>query len=67
VRIRRAFVAEPGHLLLAADYSQIELRLLAHLAEVPALLEEARARPHQVPEGWDGRAAERVADVLEGW
>jgi DNA polymerase I len=38
-RIRRAFVAEPGHLLLAADYSQIELRLLAHLAEVPALLE----------------------------
>jgi DNA polymerase I len=39
VRIRRAFVAEPGHLLLAADYSQIELRLLAHLAEVPALIE----------------------------
>ena len=36
-RIRRAFVAEPGHLLLAADYSQIELRLLAHLADVPTL------------------------------
>ncbi len=38
-RIRRAFVAEPGHLLMSADYSQIELRLLAHLADVPALRE----------------------------
>ena len=39
VRIRRAFVAEPGHVLMSADYSQIELRLLAHLAEVPSLRE----------------------------
>ncbi|WP_114377669.1 DNA polymerase I [Elioraea thermophila] len=38
-RIRRAFVAAPGHVLLSADYSQIELRLLAHVAEVPALVE----------------------------
>ncbi len=38
-RIRRAFVAEPGHVLMSADYSQIELRLLADLADVPALVE----------------------------
>ena len=38
-QIREAFVAEPGNLLLAADYSQIELRLAAHMADVPALKE----------------------------
>ncbi len=38
-RIRQVFVAEPGHLLVSADYSQIELRLLAHVADVPALSE----------------------------
>ncbi|HJU19525.1 MAG TPA: DNA polymerase I [Stellaceae bacterium] len=36
-RIRRAFVAEQGHVLLSADYSQIELRLVAHAADVPEL------------------------------
>ena len=36
-QIREAFVAEPGNVLLAADYSQIELRLAAHMADVPAL------------------------------
>ena len=36
-QIREAFVAEPGNVLLAADYSQIELRLAAHMADVPQL------------------------------
>ncbi|HWR36885.1 MAG TPA: DNA polymerase I [Clostridia bacterium] len=40
--IRAAFVAESGNVLLAADYSQIELRLLAHFAEDPLLVEAFR-------------------------
>ncbi len=42
-RIRQAFVAEPGHLLVAADYSQIELRIMAHLSGDEGLLEAFRA------------------------
>jgi DNA polymerase-1 len=40
--IRAAFTAAPGHLLLAADYSQIELRLLAHFSKDPLLVEAFR-------------------------
>ncbi len=40
--IRAAFIADPGHVLLAADYSQIELRLLAHFSGDPLLSEAFR-------------------------
>jgi DNA polymerase I len=41
-QIRAAFVADPGKILLAADYSQIELRVMAHLSNDPVLLEAFR-------------------------
>jgi DNA polymerase-1 len=57
--IRKAFIAPPGRLLLTADYSQIELRLLAHLSQDPALIEafnrgddihtQVAAQIHNVP------------------
>jgi len=38
-RFRRAFIADPGHVLLTADYSQVELRILAHLSGDPTLID----------------------------
>jgi len=44
MQIRRGFVAAPGHVLIAADYSQIELRILAHLSNDPLLSSAFRDR-----------------------
>ncbi len=59
--IRAAFVADPGHLLISADYSQIELRVLAHLSRDEALTEAFR-------QGIDihDRTAERVFGTASG-
>jgi DNA polymerase-1 len=60
-RIRAAFVAAPGNVLIAADYSQIELRVLAHLSNDPALIDAFRS-------GQDihTRTAAEVFNVLPG-
>ena len=41
-KVRKAFIAKPGRILLSADYSQVELRLLAHFSEDPTMLASFR-------------------------
>src|ERR1035438_3015304 len=76
--IRAAFIAEPGHVLLTADYSQIELRLLAHLSHDSLLVEASRrgsavgglgylmlgpaAQPHAI--GWAAEPGRRGVEKL---
>ncbi len=61
VRIRAAFVADPGHKLISADYSQIELRVLAHLSQDP-LLTEAFTRNEDI----HSRTAQEIFGVPPG-
>lgn len=73
-RIRGAFIAPPGHVLLTCDYSQIEMRVLAALAEDPelaAIFREGKdvhtsvaARVFNVSEGEVGRDMRRKAKVI---
>jgi DNA polymerase-1 len=58
-RIREAFVAEPGHLLVGADYSQVELRIMAHLSG-----DEALCRAFREGEDIHRRTAAEVFDVM---
>jgi DNA polymerase-1 len=60
-QIRKAFLAPEGSMLLVADYSQIELRVLAHIAEEPSLVEAFRAG-----EDIHARTAADVFDVAVG-
>jgi DNA polymerase-1 len=67
--IRRAFVARPGHALLSCDYSQIELRVLAHLSKDPALCEAFRKDSDihvAVASEVFGVAPEQVTDAQRG-
>ena len=57
-RIRKAFVASPGNCLICADYSQIELRILAHVSRDPELIRAFRAE-----EDIHTRTATRLFDV----
>jgi len=72
--IRRAFIAEPGHVLISADYSQIELRVLAHLAEDETLIkafqddkdihDETALKVFGTDSGRDAHELRRVAKMI---
>ena len=61
-RIREAFVAEPGHVLLSADYSQIELRVLAHLSKDETLIDTFH-RGEDVHDATSGRVRAVIVDA----
>ena len=73
-KIREAFVADEGHLLVSADYSQIELRVLAHMADIQALKDAfakdtdihavTAARMFKVPEAEVGGDLRRRAKTI---
>ena len=73
-KIREAFVADEGHLLVSADYSQIELRVLAHMADIQALKDAfakdtdihavTAARMFKVPESEVGSDLRRRAKTI---
>lgn len=60
-RIREAFIAGPGNLILSADYSQVELRVMAHMSEDPILIESFRRG-----EDIHARTASEVFDIMPG-
>jgi DNA polymerase-1 len=64
-RIRQAFIAPPGHVLLAADYSQIELRIMAHLSGDESLL-RAFAEERDIHQATAAEVFDTPLDAVSG-